>query len=80
MSYNASTRTFSIFSDDKLLAGDHEIAVWAHLEEYPTNISELDHNTAKVTVTYIDPCTLMNLTLNMNNNVFSDKVYALRSL
>ena len=80
MSYDASTRTFSIFSDNELLAGDHEIAVWMHLELYPTNMSELDHNTAKVSVTYIDPCSLIDLTLNSNNNIFSDKIYSLRDL
>ena len=72
MSYDATTRTFSIESNDVGLAsGSHNIEVWAHLILYPTNKSPT--NTADVTITYIDPCSQYNLELNSGiDSLFPD--------
>ena len=54
MKYDTDTRTFSFYSEDTNLLGDHEFTISAFLTEYP--VIETPPQAEKEILTVINPC------------------------
>ena len=52
MSYDQATRTYSFYSEDDGLVGDHPFTLAAHLTDYPVTAAPAK----AATITVVDPC------------------------
>ena len=60
MSYDSSTRTFTVYSEDKELIGNREITLVAQLAEYPEVISQQTSTSIEI-LEYFGPCAFISI-------------------